>query len=175
MSDIKLISEMTVDEFRRLLNEYYAIPEKRTKMTNEEVFDLAHRLNQKFNIPIISEIGEEKIAIKIIFTIDGFLYDHLPNEIYDLIRSVDKGISDEEAKRLIKRLATLANEKINIPYIPESLEYVIFNFVIGIIINASRRKWDLTKAAKAFSETTVKNLSKVSAKDNNLEALILAG
>ncbi|MBI9067258.1 MAG: hypothetical protein JEZ09_08195 [Salinivirgaceae bacterium] len=33
--------------------------------------------------------------------VDNFLYNHLPNELYDLIRSLPDGINDSEAKNLI--------------------------------------------------------------------------
>ena len=109
---MRTIAELTADQFKELLDEYFAEPKKRSKMTDEEIKDLAQRLNAKINVPIIDEAGEEKILIKIVLKVDRFLYDHLPNEFYDLVRSVDKGIDDDEAKRLTKRLAKLANEKI---------------------------------------------------------------
>lgn len=140
------INELTEAQFKNLLDEYFAPPEKRSKMTDEEIKDLAQRLNKKINVPIISETGEEKIFIKIVFKIDRFLYDNLPNEFYDMVRSVDKGIDKKEARRLIKRLSKLANVQINIPYVPERFEYIAIRFIIGIIINAARKHWDIKKA-----------------------------
>ena len=87
-----------------------------------------------------------KILIKLIVKVDTFLYDHLPNEFYDLVRSADKGIDDDEAKRLIKRLSKLANDKIDIPWIPEPIEYIPIRFVISIIINSARKQWDIVRA-----------------------------
>ncbi|NOZ46228.1 MAG: hypothetical protein GXO79_05535 [Chlorobi bacterium] len=140
------INELTEEQFKNLLDEYFAPAEKRSKMTDEEVLDLAKRLNEKINVPIINETGEEKILIKIVIKIDRFLYDNLPNEFYDLARSLDKGIDDEEAKRLIKRLAKLANKHIDIPYLPEQAEYVAIRLIIGVVINAARKQWDIYKA-----------------------------
>ncbi len=142
------INELTQEQFKHLLDEYFAPPEKRSKMTAEEIKDLAQRLNKKINVPLVSETREEKILIKIVFKIDRFLYDNLPNEFYELVRSIDRGIDDEEAKRLIKRLSKLANEHINIPYIPESAEYIGIRLVIGVIINAARKEWNIHKAAE---------------------------
>ena len=113
------VAELTTDQFTELLSDFYAVPEKRSKMSLDEIKELATRLNKKINVPIINETGEEKILIKIVLKIDNFLYDNLPNEFYDLIRSTDKGIDDREAKRLVRRLTRMANEKIDIPYIPE--------------------------------------------------------
>ena len=143
------INELTEDQFVNLLNEYFAPPEKRQKLTEAEIKDLAVRLNQKINVPIIGETTEEKILIKIVLRVDTFLYDNLPNEIYDLVRSSDNGIDDKEATRLINRLSVLANEKINIPYIPESAEYVAIKYLLGVVVNAARKHWNFDVAKDA--------------------------
>jgi len=141
------------------LDEYFAPPEKRTKMSEDEIKALASRLNEKINVPLIGETTEEKILIKVVLKVDGFLYDNLPNEIYDLVRNVDKGVDEDEAKRLITRLSILANDKINIPYIPESAEYVAIKFIIGVIINAARKQWDFDKAKNADDEILISSLA----------------
>ena len=61
----KLI-ELTTKEFEGLLSDFYAEPVDRHKMTEEEIRDLAQRLNEKINVPIIDENKEEQIFIKII-------------------------------------------------------------------------------------------------------------
>ena len=165
------ISNLTKGEFTALLDEYFAPANKRSKMTHDEVIDLAKRLNKKINVPIISETKEEKILIKIVLKIDRFLYDNLPNEFYDLFRSVDRGIDDEEAKRLIKRLSKLANEHINIPYIPEKMEYIAFRFIIGIIVNAARKKWDFKKSKDEMEKLNIP--ANKEATDSQLEHLVL--
>ena len=143
------IVDLTDEQFKQLLDEYYAPPGKRSKMMQDEVKALAERLNDLINVPIIGETTEEKILIKVVLKVDGFLYDSLPNEIYGLVRSVDKGLSDDEATRLISRLSGLANQKIDIPYLPESAEFIAIRFVIGVIINAARKGWDFYKAKDA--------------------------
>ena len=143
---MSIIKDLTKDEFTAILDGYFATSKKRTQMTQEEVQELAEVLNEKVNIPIITEPKEETILIKIIVKIDNFLYDNLPNEFYDSVRSLHKGIDETEAKRLIKRLSELANRKINIPYIPEAAEFIAIRFVIGIIINAARENWDFKTA-----------------------------
>lgn len=164
------INELTEEQFTQLLDEYFAPPEKRSKMTDEEVKDLAKRLNEKINAPIINETGEEKILIKIVIEIDRFLYDNLPNEFYGLIRSLDKGIDDNEAKRLIKRLSKLANKHIDIPYIPEQMEYIAIRFIIGIIINAAREQWDINRAKEQLVNAEIPDSENSS--DAQLENII---
>ena len=168
---MRKLKDLTTGEFKDILSQYFAPPEKRSKMSNKEITELAAQLNQRIDIPIINETGEEKILIKIILKIDRFLYDNLPNEFYNLIRSVDKGIDKNEAKRLIKRLSKLANRKINIPYLPEPFEYFAIRFIIGIIINSSRKDWDIIEAKKnadSMNIPTYKNAS-----DKKLEKILI--
>ena len=160
------VAELTTDEFKVLLSEFYAPPEQRSKMTTAEIKELAERLNRKINVPIINETKEEKILIKIILKIDNFLYDNLPNEFYDLVRSSDKGIENREAKRLVRRLTKLANDKIDIPYLPEPMERIAFKFVIGMVVKAARKHLNFSDVL-SNSDNVV-----VTASDNDIEEII---
>lgn len=160
------VANLTTEQFKNLLAEFYAVPEDRSKMTNEEIKELAQRLNRKINVPIINETKEEKILIKIILTIDNFLYDNLPNEFYDLVRSTDKGIDNREAKRLVRRLTKLANEKIDIPYIPEPMERIAFKFVIGMIVKAARKNLKLSTVLEKSGDVVV------TASDDDIEEIL---
>lgn len=53
------VADLTTNQFKKLLSEFYAKPEKRSKMTPEEIKDLAERLNKRINVPIITETGDE--------------------------------------------------------------------------------------------------------------------
>src|SRR5690554_4376401 len=143
----KKISELNETDFGNLLDDFYAGPSLRSKLTHDEIKNLAEKLNGKINIPIIGETGEEKIFIKIILKIDNFLYDNMPNEFYDLIRHSENGIDEEEAKMLVGRLTKLANKKINLPFISEKTEEKIFRFVIGLIVKAAKKNTDLEKVS----------------------------
>ena len=146
------IESLTKAEFQKLLDGYFAPPEKRSMMTETEVKNLASRLNKKIDVPVISATQEEKILIKVILRVDQFLYDHLPNEFYDLVRSIDKGIDDAEADRLIGRLSKLANKHIDLPYLPEWAALIGIRFVIGAVINGARKNLNLEKGADKISE-----------------------
>jgi len=143
----KKISELNETDFGNLMNDFYAEPSLRNKLTHDEIKNLAEKLNGKINIPIIGETGEEKIFIKIILKIDNFLYDNMPNEFYDLIRHSENGIDEEEAKMLVARLTKLANKKINLPFISEKTEEKIFRFIIGLIVKAAKKNTDLEKVS----------------------------
>ncbi len=152
---MKTLANLTVEEFEKMLGEFNATPEKRSQMSMDEVLELAKRLNEKIDVPLINETGEERILVKIVLKIDTFLYDNLPNEFYDLIRSADKGIDDTEAKRLVRRLTKLANKKIDIPYLPEIAERVAINFIIAIIVDASRKKLNLINIQDKWSQKLI--------------------
>ncbi|WP_303919175.1 hypothetical protein [Draconibacterium sediminis] len=160
------VADLTPEEFVLLLDDFYAEPKKRNKMTEAEVKDLAIRLNEKIDVPFINETGEEKILVKVIFKIDTFLYDHLPNEFYDLIRSTDHGISKKEAKRLVRRLTRLANDKIDIPYLPEMAEHIAIKFVIGMVVKAARKKLNFDDVRAKSTEMLVPE------SDENIEDLV---
>ena len=137
------LDEVTLEDFRNLLDEYFKKPEKRQNLTYVEAVKIAQLLNKRINVPFVKETGEERIIVKIVILVDTFLYDCLPNEFYGLVRDFNNGIDDDEARELIKRLTKLANQKINIPWVSESVEKYIFLFVISIIVNAARRKWNI--------------------------------
>ena len=161
------LNELTTEDFKNLLKEFYAEPMYRNKMTEEEIRDLAQRLNQKINVPIIDETQEEQILIKIILKIDNFLYDHLPNEFYDVIRSSDKGIDEKEARRLVRRLTRIANDKIDIPYLPEIAEQFAIKFVIGLVVKAARKHLNFDKVRSESAKMTIPE------SDDDIESLVV--
>ncbi|WP_319481886.1 hypothetical protein [uncultured Draconibacterium sp.] len=160
------VADLTPAEFVALLDDFYAEPIKRQKMSPEEIKDLAVRLNERIDVPFIKESGEEKILVKVILKIDTFLYDHLPNEFYDLIRSTDQGISKKEAKRLVRRLTRLANDKIDIPYLPEVAEHIAIKFVIGMVVKAARKKLNFDGVRAKSAELPVPD------SDENIEDMV---
>ena len=160
------VAELTTVQFKDLLKDFYAPPEKRSKMNTDEIKEMATRLNKKINVPIINETGEQKILVKIILKIDNFLYDNLPNEFYDLVRSPDKGIDNREAKRLVRRLTKLANDKIDIPYIPEVMERIAFKFVIGMVVKSAKKHLSFSDVL-SNSDNVV-----VTGADNDIEEIL---
>lgn len=168
MANIQI--SITEAQFKQMVADFNAKDERRQRMTQSEIETLASKVNKEIDIPIISEKKEGKILLKIILKVDRFLYDNLPNELYDLIRSLDDGISEKEAKTLVKRLAKLANKNIDIPYIPEPLEYVLFNLIISLVINAMRHMWNVEIACEKVSKNDIPdNLD-----DGNLEKMIIS-
>jgi hypothetical protein len=145
--------QLTEDKLREILDEYFAPQPKRQRLTPEEIQMVSEKINKRIDIPFIGEEREGRILAKIVLELDSFLYDNLPNEMYDLIRSTEDGIDDEEANRLIASLTTLANSKINIPYIPEQLEYFVIRLIITWVFKAMRKGFDMRKMEKLINVT----------------------
>ena len=115
------------------------------------------RVAEKINIPFFfSEPKEFAILVKIVTKIDMFLYNKLPNEIYDSIRSLDDGIvSDAEAKQDVSRLSKLANEAIDIPYLSEITEHFVIRLLVGSIVNGMRKNSTLDKSIVHANDISV--------------------
>ena len=90
----------------------------------------------------------------------------MPNEFYDLIRSSDRGIDNKEAKRLVRRLTRLANQKIDIPYLPEAAEHLAIKFVIGIVVKAAQKKLQFDKVRETSDDLTIPE------RDDDIELLV---
>jgi hypothetical protein len=109
---------------------------KTPRLTDREMLVLANQINDVINIPFVGEEKELIIFFRIIHWIDNLLYDLLPNEYYALIRSLENGITQEEANLIIKRLTPIINEAVNIPFVPEAIEGRIISIILSIIILA---------------------------------------
>jgi hypothetical protein len=142
MSELKL----SIDEYKDLLEGFFLQYEKRNRLSKEEITALANKINAKKDIWFIDEKAEFRIIFKIIMKVDNFLYNNLPNELYDLLRETDKGISEEDVVELTARLIELANKKIDIPYLPEVIEGVILGFIINVLINSLRNNNNIEKS-----------------------------
>ena len=148
---------LTDVQYNTIMSEFFAASQNRTRMSKDEVEKLAAMLNKKINIPFFfSEPKEFAILVKIVTKIDMFLYNKLPNEIYDSIRSLDDGIvSDAEAKQVVVRLSKLANETIDIPYLSEITEHFVIRLLVGSIVNGMRKNWTLDKSIVHANDISV--------------------
>lgn len=116
-------------------------------LTAEEVEVLASRLNKRIDIPFIKEGTEQTILVKIVKRFDRLIYQNLPNELYGLVQDAHDGISDTDAKTLIKVLSKRLNGKFDIPYVPEFIEQEIFELLIEFVVTAMRKEFDIINQA----------------------------
>lgn len=128
-------------------------------LTQKEVEKLATLLNKKVNIPLMSETTEQTILVKIVRRVDSYLYNALPNELYEQIRDASDGISNEEADQMRAVLATRLNKEVNIKYLPEFVEQQIFELLFGVLISAMRKTFHLDQAI-AEADSTIADAKK---------------
>ena len=113
----------------------------------EEVNALAQNVNKAINLPFIKEEKEFVVIVKVIRWIDRQLYKLLPNEYYGLVKNLSDGISKEEAQILEERLTPLINNVINLPILTERHEEKLIGLVLGLIINAMVKGFNLEEVA----------------------------
>lgn len=138
--------KLTKEEWEKLNADMSAVT--RELLTEEEVVRLATVLNRIIDISMfIGEAKEHTIFVKFVKVVDEFLYNVLPNEVYDQVHDIHDGVSDEEAERLNKTLTILVNKQVNIPWLPEIVEKEIFRLAIDIIMNGIRKGYNIFIAA----------------------------
>lgn len=110
-------------------------------LTPEQKNDLADKINDQIDLPILGE-AEEKTLIP--FAIDKVLAaldDKLPDSLKSSIHDVEKGI-ETDAENFIKiKMNTVAflNKEINLPIIGERAEERIFNLIVRELFEAMRK------------------------------------
>jgi len=105
-------------------------------LTESELEAIATRLNHAIDLPLLKEGTEQIVFVKIVKLIDRFLYGVLPNEIYQLIKVVSDGISEQDAVLIEENLTQLVNRKVDLPFLSERTEETVFRVVIGTIVRA---------------------------------------
>lgn len=105
-------------------------------LSDAEITALAQKVNRVINLPFLNEKKESIVFAKVIKWVDKQLYQLLPNEYYELVKSTTDGISKKEARQIESRLTPLINNLINIPIITEKQEGKLISLVLGLIINA---------------------------------------
>ncbi|MDC7247861.1 MAG: hypothetical protein PQJ35_05940 [Sphaerochaetaceae bacterium] len=94
-------------------------------------------------MPILKEDAEGRIILKIEKRIDDFLWNVLPDEIYDLCKTAADGITTDEAENLKSRLSSIINKYIDLPFLSEKTEKELFDFVISLVCDALKKGVDL--------------------------------
>ncbi|NEW84548.1 MAG: hypothetical protein GZ094_19580 [Mariniphaga sp.] len=107
-------------------------------LTDAEINALAQKVNNKINLPFLSEEKELVVFAKLVKWIDRELYKILPNEYYNLLNDISDGLTIQEANDLEKRLTPLINNVINIPILSEKLEEKLIRMVLGAMVKGSK-------------------------------------
>lgn len=108
-------------------------------LNTKEINDLATIINEKVDLPFVGEEIEQKIFIDVVRITDQLLFEKLPPELYELVKSTTDGISIIEAEKLKLVLVERLNKSFDIPYLPEFIEKQIFDLLITLIVDAMRK------------------------------------
>lgn len=93
--------------------------------------DMIKRINEELDIPFVSE-GMEVIAIS--WVVDR-IYPAIPDWALPILYNSLDGINDEELKNLEHVLVREVNKRLDIPYVPESLEAQLIGPAIGALLS----------------------------------------
>ncbi|WP_286239134.1 hypothetical protein [Neptuniibacter halophilus] len=137
---------LSEDQYRTLVKDFFAKRSARRLLTRTECIAIAGRLNEKVTLPFLSEQKEHAVLVKIVLKLDHYLYENLPNEIYELIHNLDEGFDDSEAAQLAARLSQQAHSEINLPFLTSHVEYYSIAFILSLLINAMREGSDIKHA-----------------------------
>lgn len=146
---------LTTDQYQALVKDFFAKRSARKLLSQQETLAIAERLNEKVSLPFLNEQKEHKVLVKTILKIDNYLYEQLPNEIYELIHNLDEGFDDSEAAQLAARLSKQAHDDINFPFLTAHVEYYSITFVLTLLINAMREGSNIEHAIKVTQHPRV--------------------
>lgn len=134
------------EQHSQLVKDFFAKRSTRHLLQRTELVAIAERLSEKVTLPFLPEEKEHRVLLKVILLIDNYLFNALPNEIYDLIHNIDEGFDDGEAAQFSARLNKQVHNDIKLPFMTDHLEYYSITFVLSILINAMREGSDLKHA-----------------------------
>lgn len=109
----------------------------------QEIEVIASYLNMNVNIPFLSEKKEQTFFFKIVRKFDRMLYVYLPNELYGLVNDSSDGISEKDAENLKELLSVRLTQRLDIPFVPEMIEKVIFDYLVVYMVNAMRKGFNV--------------------------------
>jgi hypothetical protein len=139
---------LTDNQYNALVKEYFAKRGQRQLLNKDKSIDIAQRLNETVSLPFLNEQKEHAVLLKIVLKVDHYLYENLPNEIYELIHNMDEGFDDSEAAQLAARLSKQAQNDISLPFLTAHVEYYSITFILTLLINAMREGSDIEHAIK---------------------------
>ncbi len=114
---------------------------KSVRMTDAQIEKFANSLVENIDIPFMPKNREQAIAKKIVGRFDDFLWETLPDEIYELINDASDGLDQKETNKLISHLTKVANKRINIKYLPEDVEADIIRYLLRKILKHLMKKY----------------------------------
>lgn len=105
-----------------------------TGTREEKIAKIVEAMNAATDIPLVGEQTEGK-ALE---WLAGKTLVHLPDRALDAILTVSDGLSDDEIAMLSDVLTSFVNSAVDIPYVPEAGEELIFRQVIDFVLSKAK-------------------------------------
>ena len=109
-------------------------------LSDAQITQLADKINEKVNIPILSERREQKIIENLLRRVDDEIAKHLPPALQDIWNKLDDGINAAEAEELGDELTKLINEKLDIPLLNEQQEEKVLGTIVDLVMEVVQEK-----------------------------------
>lgn len=93
-------------------------------------------VNQKIDLPFISEAQEGMILEQAMNAISGTLSNELPQESSTYLNDPALGIEPSEANSMTEQLISMINAQVDVPYLDEAQEAYFLRMVVETIVNA---------------------------------------
>jgi hypothetical protein len=90
------------------------------------VVALASAINLKYDFPFINE-AQEQSAIEWIL---GYVVSYLPPDMEQILLDATDGLTDEEIARHASIFTKLITDRVDIPWVPESMEVRVIRPVV---------------------------------------------
>ena len=111
------------------------------RLSEQEIYEIASRINEKINLPILNEEKEQQLIMNAIRAID--------KNVQGLILTEDRrrmmgANPEDEVKRIVEKLTPAINNSVNIPILTEKQEgkviALILRGVVKIIVGVSNKR-----------------------------------
>lgn len=94
-------------------------------LSEEQISSVAASLNERINIPMLSEDREQQMLEQAVSMMNeqlGAVTESLPEEAKEILGRIQDGISEEDAATLKESLVPSLNERVDIPFLGEDQE-----------------------------------------------------
>jgi hypothetical protein len=105
-------------------------------LTPEQQQHIATRLNAVINLPIIGEIAEQAIFLKIVQAFDRNTFKFIPKEILQVAMSGGKPLPEEIRNALREKLPAILLQAVPLPFLHGPIAQALISTFVSILLQA---------------------------------------
>ncbi len=114
-------------------------------LSKEQIDRLADTVNEKVNLPFITESLEKTIFVQAIEVIDAKLEEVVPPDVLAFLNDLDDGLDEAEVKKWAEKESNMINERLNIPILDASQETQLLVTILEYILEGLKKNATLDK------------------------------